>query len=115
MESDLISDAIMAKMFPDDGEEEPMQIVKVKKVNRHGIKQERICILSTANIYLLDKTDFRKYVPINLLKYIIKSTGKTEVIVYFTNESDILIEFKNDDEKDEFLNILKLRFASLCP
>ena len=38
MESDLISDAIMAKMFPDDGEEEPMQIVKVKKINRHGIK-----------------------------------------------------------------------------
>lgn len=49
------------------------------------------------------------------MKYIIKSIRKTEVIVYFTNESDILIEFKNDNEKDEFLNILKLRFASLCP
>ena len=38
MESELISDAIISKMFPDDGEEEPMQIVKVKKVNRYGIK-----------------------------------------------------------------------------
>jgi hypothetical protein len=75
MDSDLISDEIMNKMFPDDGEEAAMQIVKVKKVNRHNFKNDRICILSTANIYLLDRTDFRKYAPINILKYIIKSIG----------------------------------------
>ena len=55
---ELISEAMMVKMFPDDNElgETPMLTVKCKKISRWGIPQERVLLLSTHFVYLLNQS-----------------------------------------------------------
>ena len=106
--------AVLQELFPEDNEldEEPIIIAKCKKISRWGINQDRVIILSTHHIYLLSAKDLRKRVPISHLKYIIKSTVSKEVILYWDGEYDFRIQF---EERDDFLSMLKLRFASFCP
>lgn len=55
----------------------------------------------------------RKTISIKKLKYIVKSLSGPEVLLYFTDESDFRLVMDEDD-KDSFLDLLKLRFAALC-
>ena len=43
-----------------------------------------------------------------------KSTKSNEILLYFTDETDMRLILDPND-KVEFLDMLKLRFASLCP
>ena len=43
-----------------------------------------------------------------------KSKVSNEVLLYFTDESDIRLQLSEND-KELFLQMLKLRFANLCP
>jgi hypothetical protein len=53
-----------------------------------------------------------KKVPIEELKYIIKSTLSNEVLLYFDTDFDIRMICET---RDEMLDLLKLRFAKFCP
>lgn len=56
MESDLVPQKVLDAMFPEDNDydETPMFIGKAKKISRWNIAQDRILILSTHFIYLLN-------------------------------------------------------------
>lgn len=43
-----------------------------------------------------------------------KSIVSQEVLLYYTDETDIRLQLDPTD-KDAFLQMLKLRFANLCP
>ena len=104
-------------MFPEDNEydETMMFQSKCKKISRWNLAQERILLLSTHFIYLLnDKYEIRKSQGISTLKYIVKSTNSLEILLYFTDETDIRLQLETDD-KELYLQMLKLRFANLCP
>jgi hypothetical protein len=53
-----------------------------------------------------------KKVPIEELKYIVKSTLSKELLLYFDSDFDMRLIF---DSRDELLDLLKLRFAKFCP
>lgn len=117
MESDLVSQDVIDGLFPDDNQYNEMHMLtmKCKKISRWNQAQDRILLLSTHFIYLLnDKSEVRKNQGISRLKYIVKSTKSNEILLYFTDETDLRLILTKDD-KDEFLDMLKLRFASLCP
>ena len=65
-------------------------------------------VLSTHNIYILSAKDVSKKVPIEELKYIIKSTLSKELLLYFDTDFDMRLIFET---RDEMLDLLKLRFA----
>ena len=71
-------------------------------------------ILSTHYIYLLSSKEIKKKVSIHETKYIVKSTLATgkEIVIYFREGFDFRLSF---DSIDDFMNMLKLRFASLSP
>lgn len=67
-----------------------MFVGKCKKISRWNIAQERILILSTHFCYLLnEKFEIRKKSGISALKYIVKSVMSVEILLYFTDETDI--------------------------
>jgi hypothetical protein len=103
-------------MFPEDNEfnETPMFMGKCKKISRWNISQDRVLILSTHFIYLLNNNEMRKSQGISKLKYIVKSSTTMEILLYFTDETDLRLQLDKNDT-DMFLQILKLRFANLCP
>jgi hypothetical protein len=53
-----------------------------------------------------------KKVPIEELKYIIKSTLSKEILLYFDTDFDMRLTMET---RDEMLDLLKLRFAKFCP
>ena len=56
----LIPDSIMRTLFPEDGDEEPLFVDKVKKFSNWGIGQDRVVVLSTHVIYILSTKEVRK-------------------------------------------------------
>ena len=58
--------------------------------------------------------EVRKKQGISTLKYYILSNTTHEVLLYFTDETDIRLILDAND-KEMFLQLLKLRFANLCP
>lgn len=109
-----VPDWLMEQIFPEDSEipEEPLHIDKCKKISRWGIGQDRVVILSTHFIYILSAKDISKKVSIEELKYIIKSSLSKEILLYFDDDFDMRLNFES---RDEMLDLLKLRFAKLCP
>jgi hypothetical protein len=112
----LVPDQIMQSLFPQDNdlEEEPMIVSKCKKISNWGIGSDRVIILSTHYIYLLSSREIKKKVSISEVKYFIKSTiaACKEILLFFREGYDIRLSF---DESEQFLNLLKLRYASLSP
>lgn len=114
---DLVPQKVIDTLFPEENEydETMMMSCKCKKISRWNIAQERILILSTHFIYLLnEKHEVRKNQGISTLKYIVKSMASLEILLYFTDETDIRLQTDAAD-KELFLQMLKLRFANLCP
>ena len=114
MDSNIVPDWLLNQMFPEDSEigEEPLHIDKCKKISRWGIGQDRFVILSTHCIYVLSTKEVSKKVPIEELKYIIKSTVSKELLLYFDSDFDLRLIFET---REDFLDLLKLRFAKFCP
>lgn len=110
----LVPDWLMEQIFPEDSEigEEPLHIDKCKKISRWGIGQDRVVVLSTHCVYILSTKDVSKKVPIEELKYIIKSTMSKELLLYFDTDFDMRLICET---RDEMLDLLKLRFAKFCP
>jgi hypothetical protein len=110
----LLSDAVVNEMFPEGNtlDESPLLICKCKKISRWGIAQDRLAILCTHYVYLMSYKAVRKKVPIADLKYIVRSTQSKEVLLYFHDEFDIRMI---TEDRDNFLSLLKLRFAHFCP
>lgn len=112
----LVPDTVMNMIFPEnnDLDEEPLIVTKCKKISNWGIGQDRVLILSTHYIYLLSSREIKKKVSIHETKYVIKSMaeGSREIITYFREGFDFRLSF---DQTEDFLNMLKLRYASLSP
>jgi hypothetical protein len=112
----LVPDTVMNKIFSvnNDLDEEPLLVTKCKKVSNWGIGQDRVIILSTHYIYLLSSKEIKKKVSISETKYLIKSLTESskEIIIYFREGFDFRLSF---DQTEDFLNMLKLRYASLSP
>ena len=72
-------------------------------------------MLSTHNIYLLTETEARRANPISDLKYIVRSLKSAEILLYFTNESDLRLIIEDEDSREEFCDTVLMRFAALCP
>jgi hypothetical protein len=49
------------------------------------------------------------------MSYIIRSTVSNEFILHFPNHQDFRISMDSADRKDDFLNLIKLRFAHMKP
>ena len=69
-------------------------------------------ILSTHSIYIVHKGKLASTNYIKDVKHIIKNLKNNEILLYFQDESDLLLIL---NDKEIFLNILKLRFAPLMP
>jgi hypothetical protein len=71
----LVSQKLLYTLFPEDNEldEQPMHIAKCKKISRVGFRHERIVILSTHNIYIVNSKSAVKKLPIDELKFMVKS------------------------------------------
>jgi len=86
---------------------------RIHHLNRWNIKSERSLVLTDKFIYEFQKKTLNKKIPISDCSHIIKNlTNLREVLLLF--------EFQNDlrfllDEREEFLNLLKLRFACVRP
>jgi len=46
------------------------------------------------------------------LRYIVKSTLTEELLLYFNGQFDMRLKF---DDREDFLDMLKLRFSALAP
>lgn len=117
MDVDLVPQKVLDTLFPEENEydETMMFNSKCKKISRWNLAQDRILLLSTHFIYLLnEKYEIRKNQGISTLKYIVKSMTSNEILLYFTDETDIRLQL-DDMDKDLFQQMLKLRFANLCP
>ena len=112
-----MSDDLIEKMFPpgNPAGEYFMFAQECYKISRYNMNQKRILMLSNLSIYLLTETEARRAVPISLLKYIIKSLKGPELLLYFTNESDLRLVIEDDDARDEFAELLTMRFTAVCP
>ena len=106
----IISDELMNEIIPDG--EVSMFTSNCIKISRWGIKQERQLILSTHSIYIVHKGKLASTNYIKDVKHIIKNLKNNEILLYFQDESDLLLIL---NDKEIFLNILKLRFAPLMP
>ena len=74
--------------------------------------QDRVIILSTHHIFLLSTKEIRKKVHISHLQYIVKSLSSNEMLLYFQQGFDLRLVF---DTREDFLNLVKLRFAAFSP
>lgn len=115
MEVELVSDAMMQEIIPDDNDlgEQEMFTSKVKKISSWGIKQDRVLILSTHQIYVLKAGgEVRKRIPIAEVRYIIKAELSNEILIYFAGHYDLRLIL---DDRDSFLDLLLMRFPIFCP
>jgi hypothetical protein len=87
-----------------------MFVGKCKKLSAFGIGSDRIIILSTHRIYLLSSKEVRLKMDIKKLDFFIKSLKSNEFILFDVNGKDNRLSF---DKRDEFLDFLMNRFASL--
>jgi len=82
----------MDRLFPDDGDECHLISLACKKISLFNMSVDRICVLSTEKIYIIDKKNADiKPVKINQLKYIVKGNGNSSVLLYFVTETDLLL------------------------
>lgn len=112
----LVPDSVMGMIFPEnnDLDEEPLIVTKCKKISNWGIGQDRVVILSTHYIYLLSTKEIKKKISISEAKYIVKSLNETskEVLIYFRDGFDFRLSF---EKTEDFLSMMKLRYATLSP
>ncbi len=103
MESAIVPQEILDQLFPEDHEldEEAMFMSKCKEINRWGLPKDRVVILSTHHIYMLNQKEVTKKIPIRDLKYYIKSTLSNEILLFFDDESDLRLIF---DDRDNMLD-----------
>ena len=97
---------------------------KIFKINRWSLKQERILVLTVRSVYIFRKKcriyivcltnsiALRKKLLIEDLRSIVKSLTSNEFILHFPSFFDIRMQC---ERRDDFLNIIKLRFAHLNP
>jgi len=97
---------------------------KILKINRWNLKQERGIILTVKNIYILRKKckfnilinkELRKQLLIEDLGSIIKSLTSNEFILNFPLHFDLRVSIDPMERRDDFLNLVKLRFAHMQP
>ena len=116
MEDELLSQADMDRLFPDDGDECHLISVVCKKVSLFNTSADKICVLSTEKIYIIDKKNADiKPIKIDQLKYIVKGNGNTSVLLYFVTETDLLLQMNNQKDLADFLDMLKMRYHNICP
>jgi hypothetical protein len=96
MEGDLVPEWLLEKLFPEDNplDEESMFETKCKEISRFGLPKDRVLILSTHHIYLLTIKEVHKKIPISELKYLIKSTVSSELLLYFDSDYDVRVRFE---------------------
>lgn len=91
----LVSADLLKQIFKSDDDKPLLQdtYVKVGKVN----EKERVLVVSSDAIYLLDSRRIIEKQVINQLSHIIKSNNTSEVLLYFKNEKDWIL--KSTEEK----------------
>jgi len=89
-----------------------MHVAKCKKISRVGFRHDRVVILSTHNIFMVSSKGASKILPIIELKYIVKSLVSNELLLYFDQSYDIRMILES---RIDFLALINLRFALLCP
>ena len=72
-------------------------------------------MLSTTSIYLLTDKEARRSLFIGQLSYMIRSSSSGELLLYFRDDSDLRLIIPNDDERDEFFDLINMRFSANCP
>ena len=95
---------------------------KIFKINRWSLKQERILILTVKSVYIFRKkrnslnhvnyenVELRKKLLIGDLGCVIKSLQSNEFILHFPKFFDLRLQC---ERREDFLNLVKLRFAHL--
>lgn len=61
---------------------------------------------------MLNAKEVTKKIPIADVKYYIKSTLSNEILLFFDDDTDIRLIF---DDREDMLDLMKLRFAKLAP
>lgn len=105
----FISDELIEKMLTGKNEKALFQ-AKFLKVGKVG-KKERVIVVSTEALYLIDREKVIEKQMISMLNHIIKSVNTPEILLYFTNEKDMVLKF-SEDELATFTDIVKLQFAA---
>ena len=80
----------------------------VVKINSWGIKQERILLMTTQNIYNFKKKHLKRKIPIQRIGGIIFSEKhKNDIVLHIPTEYDYRYTL---DRMDDFVRLLKERF-----
>lgn len=94
-----------------DEDEIIMYSDKCQKINTLGLKQERVLVLTTTNIYNLKKKKMRRKIKItDVGAIILSSKNEQDFVLHVPNEYDYRY---NTETRKEFVDILQLRFANL--
>ena len=84
---------------------------KCHKINTLGLKQERILVLTTKNVYNLKKKKVRRKIKItDVGALIVSSKNDQDFVLHVPNEYDYRYQVET---RKEFVDILQLRFANL--
>lgn len=100
---------------------------KIYKINRWSLKQERVLVLTVKSVYIFRKKcinfrlvimlkslklELRKKLLIGDLGCIVRSLHSNEFIMHFPKFFDLRVQC---ERREDFLNLVKLRFAHLQP
>ena len=83
------------------------------KIGKREDKEKKAFILSNQAIYLYS-IKARKYLQSNI-KYVIKSTSSTQILLYLKNETDCRVDFENEDDQEMYFNTIIMNYTKLCP
>ena len=72
-------------------------------------------MLSTTSIYLLTDKEARRSLFIGQLSYMIRSSSSGELLLYFRDDSDLRLIISDDDEREEFFDLIIMRFSANAP
>lgn len=76
----------------------------VTKINMWGMKQERILLMTTKNIFNFKKKKIKRKIPIEKIKGVIKSTkDEAEIVLHIPSEYDYRYKI---GEREEFFKML---------
>jgi len=111
MENTIVPTSVLSELFPENNDlgEDIIIAFKCTKITKWINKSGLTLILSTHFIYLLKGATVTRKFDITELKYIIKGMMQPQVNLTF-NQIDVWLTF---NERDEFIDLLKLRFATL--
>lgn len=117
---ELASEEFIEELFYTKEAEEQNEVemchFRCNKISPFNRPTLRTIVLSTHSVFLLSATDVRTKHAIKKLSYIVRSQKSDEIMLFFAEKcvADMRLLFVDQDEREEFLSLLQLRFSTLC-